>query len=482
MPALELRLDRQARASLTEQISAGLRAAIVDGRLSPGARLPSWRDLAAQLGVARGTVRAAYEALVDAQLAEAWGAAGTRVARRAPPRPHGDALPVAQPRDPFDHHPRVSGVFQMGVPAQDAFPAKVWARMLARAARTAASAPPAYPDARGEPVLRTAIAAYLAVARGLACSPAQIYVTGGLAASMALAVRTLKLTGEAWTEEPGYPITRRLLVALGLAPVPVPVDPEGIDVAAGIAGAPQAALAVVTPGQQAPLGVALSPARRRALLDWAAHTGGWIVEDDYLSELQLQGRAAPALGAHDPAARVLHIGTFSKTISPALRLGFLVVPADQVARFDAAVALLGAAPAPLLQHAVAEFLQGGHQLRHLRRMKRLYAQRRDALAACLQAEALTHRAAGLALLLRLPPGLSDLDVAREARALGLAPVPLSLWYAKPGPEHMGLLLGVTNVHEDQAAAHWAALQALIGRMAAARGLCAATCSTTILTR
>lgn len=465
MSTWQLTVDREARSSLTEQISAGLRAAIVDGRLAPGARLPSWRDLAAQLGVARGTVRAAYETLIDAQLAEAWGAAGTRVARRALPLPPEDLHPVAAARDPFDSAPRASGVFQMGVPAQDAFPVTPWARILSRAARTAASAPLVYPDARGEPALRTAIAAYLAVARGLACSPAQIFITSGLPASLTLAVRTLGLAGTAWTEDPGYPPTRRLLAALGLATQPVPVDADGLDVAAGIATAPRAALAVVTPGQQAPLGVALSPARRRALLDWAARTGAWIVEDDYLSELQLQGRAAPALGALDPAARVLHIGTFSKTISPALRLGFLVVPAREIARFDASVALQGAAPAPLLQHAVAAFLQEGHQLRHLRRMKQLYTLRRDALQACLQAAGITHRATGLALLLRLPPGLSDLDLAHEARAHGLAPVPLSVWYAQPGPEHMGLLLGVTNVREDRAAAHWATLQALMGRLA-----------------
>ncbi|WP_326541358.1 MocR-like pyridoxine biosynthesis transcription factor PdxR [Pseudorhodoferax sp.] len=458
---LALALDRAAPASLTEQISTGLRTAIEDGRLAPGGRLPSWRDLASQLGVARGTVRAAYEELIDAQLVQTHGAAGTRVVRQAPPRPPGAALPMAQARDPFDSHPRVSGVFQMGVPAQDAFPAKPWARMLARAARSAASAPLVYPDGRGEPALRAAIAATLAVARGLACSPAQIFVTSGLAASLALAVRTLGLRGTAWTEDPGYPPARRLLAALGLAPQPVPVDAQGLDVAAGQAAAPHAAMALVTPGQQAPLGVALSPARRRALLDWAERSGAWIVEDDYLGELQLQGRAAPALGAQDPEARVLHIGTFSKTISPALRLGFLVVPASEVARFDEAVALHGGAPAPLLQHAVAEFLQGGHQLRHLRRMKSLYARRRDALCACLEADGITHRAAGLAVLLRLPDGVSDQALARTARAHGLAPVPLSLWYAQPQPRHAGLLLGVTNVREEQAAAHWALLAALI---------------------
>jgi GntR family transcriptional regulator/MocR family aminotransferase len=455
-----LPLDRAAPTALTEQIAAGLRSAIAQGRLAPGARLPSWRDLASQLGVARGTVRAAYETLIDAGLVQALGAAGTRVARRVPVQPQED-LPLTAVPSPLPGLVRGSGVFQMGVPAQDAIPAKLWSRVFVRAARTAAGAAPDYPDPRGEPALRQQIAAMLAVARGLACSPAQVYVTGGHAASVALAVQALGLAGQAWTEEPGYPLTRSLLATLGLATVAVPVDAQGLDVAAGLALAPQAALAVVTPGQQAPLGVALAPARRRALLDWAARQQAWVLEDDYLGELQLQGRAAPALGAGMAAARVLHVGTFSKTISPALRLGFLVVPADQVARFDAATALRGSAPAPLVQQAVAELLQGGHHLRHLRRMKRLYLQRRDALLACLRAAGITHRAAGLAVLLQLPPGRSDVAVVRAAQALGLSPAPLSSWYVRPGPEHDGLLLGVTNLRVDQAAAHWARLQALI---------------------
>ncbi len=454
-PTLHLAVDRAARESVTEQISQALRAAIAQGRLAPGARLPSWRDLASQLGVARGTVRAAYESLIDAQLIVPLGAAGTFVGRHvAPPPPAAAAGPAATLRDPVADYPRsTTGIFQMGVPAQDAFPAKAWARIVARAARASAEAPLRYPDPRGDDALRSAIAAYLAVARGVACSPAQVFVTSGHTAAIALAVHTLGLRGSAWCEDPGYPLTRRTLAALGLASVPVPVDAQGLDVAAGMAAAPQAALAVVTPGQQAPLGVTLSAERRQALLGWAARSGAWVLEDDYLGELQLAGRAVPALAAQDATGRVLHLGSFSKTINPSLRLGFLVVPAAQVARFDEAAALFGTAPAPLLQHAVAEFLQGGHLLRHLRRMKRLYAQRRDAVVACLQAASVTCRSAGLSVLVRLPPGTPDVALALAVRPHGLAPVPLSPWYARPGPQHAGLLLGVANVPEHEAAAY-----------------------------
>lgn len=195
---LHLALDRSAREPVTEQIRKALHAAIAQGRLAPGARLPSWRDLASQLGVARGTVRAAYEALIDAHLIVALGAAGTFVGRHvAPALPALAAAPAtAVLRDPVANYPRsVSGMFQMGVPAQDAFPAKVWARIVTRAARASADAPLRYPDPRGDAALRTAIAAYLAVARGMACSAAQVFITSGHTAAVTLPVQALGLQG-----------------------------------------------------------------------------------------------------------------------------------------------------------------------------------------------------------------------------------------------------------------------------------------------
>src|SRR6202012_1487605 len=192
----------------------------------------------------------------------------------------------------------------------------------------------------------------------------------------------------------------------GMAVTAVPVDAEGLDVSAGIQIAPEATLAVVTPGQQAPLGMAMSLPRRFALLDWARRSGAWIIEDDYMSELQLKGRAAPALASLDHGGQVLHIGSFSKTISPALRLGFIVVPPEFSRRFAELAALLAPAPAAGMQRAVAEFLRGGHYLRHLRHMKRLYAARREGLLRCLgeiAPNSMTVQAtAGLSVLLLLP--------------------------------------------------------------------------------
>jgi GntR family transcriptional regulator/MocR family aminotransferase len=230
----------------------------------------------------------------------------------------------------------------------------------------------------------------------------------------------------------------------------VPVDADGLDVEAGIRQAKEAALAVVTPGQQAPLGMTMSLPRRIALLAWARENDAWIIEDDYLSELQLTGRAAPALASIDQDGRVLHVGSFSKTISPALRLGFLVVPPDMTRRFGDIAACLAPAPAACIQHAVTEFMHDGHYLRHLRRMKRLYASHREALLSCLKelgSNAIKIQAtAGMAVVTTLPPEVSDVDIALRARAFGLAPVPLSPWYTGTSRQP-GLLLGVTNLSE-----------------------------------
>jgi len=202
-----------------------------------------------------------------------------------------------------------------------------------------------YPDPRGEPDLRREIAAYLAIARGIECSPSQIVVTGGFCSGLGLALRVLSLEGrKVWMEDPGFPFTRRGLELARLSFAPIPVDGEGVDVEYGLRHAPDAALVVVTPGQQAPLGSTLSLARRLRLLDWAAQDKSWVIEDDYLGELQLEGRAAPALASIDRNGRVIHIGSYSKTISPALRLGFLVAPLPLASQFAEVAACLAPAP------------------------------------------------------------------------------------------------------------------------------------------
>jgi GntR family transcriptional regulator/MocR family aminotransferase len=455
MIALPIEFNRARKLPLAAQIYSAIREAIETGRLASGARLPSWRDLAVQLGVSRGTVRAAYARLINEQFAVSLGAAGTRVAERPSASSTPDWSPEASPLPNLFHDFGTAPLaFQMGVPAQDAFPFKLWSRILTREARRAAAAPVGYPDPRGDPDLRKEIAAYLGLARGVRCNPSQVLVTAGFSGALGLAIRGLQLEGRgAWMEDPGFPLTRTALVLAGMTVTAVPVDEEGLDIAAGVRSA-AAAVAVVTPGQQAPLGMTMSLSRRLALLTWAWRNDGWIIEDDYLSELQLKGRAAPALASLDHGGRVLHIGSFSKTISPALRLGFLVVPPEMAPRFGELAACLAPAPAAPVQRAVAEFMRAGYYLRHLRRMKRLYAARREALLRCLGEVASdsikVQATAGMAVVTLLPESASDVDVALRALRFGMAPAPLSPWYMQSAPQQ-GLLLGVANLSERRLA-------------------------------
>jgi len=325
-PNFDLSLDRTRSTPLAEQIRFSM---LRPSRPASSHRVRSWRALGAQLGVARGTVRVAYERLIDAQLVVSSGAAGTRVAKR-PPKPTSarthvetDALPQG-----YRDYSYASGpaIFQMGVPASDCFPSKLFSRISAHAARAEAATPAIYPDPRGVFELRRELAAHLALTRGLKCTPSQIFITSGFAGALAFALRVLRLEGRrAWIEEPSFPLSRRTLEMCQLEPVPIPVGEDGIDVRCGIQRAPDAAAVLVTPGQQAPLGHTLSLMRRLSLLEWASETGAWVIEDDYLCELQLRGRAAPALASLDRTGRVVHLGSFSKTISPRLRLGFMMV-------------------------------------------------------------------------------------------------------------------------------------------------------------
>jgi GntR family transcriptional regulator / MocR family aminotransferase len=463
---LRLELDRSAKTPLAEQICKGISAAIESGVLAPGARLPSWLDLAAQLGVARGTVRAAYEKLSAAQLIVASRAAGTHVADRPSITVRQEETP--EPGSFMEMYRELTAgpaIFQMGVPAQETFPAKLFARMRSFAVRAELSSPAVYPDPRGEFELRREIAAYLAVARGIECSPSQIIITSGFGSGLGLALRVLGLEGrKVWIENPGFPFARRGLELARLSLAPIPVDADGIDVDYGLNHAPDASLVVVTPGQQAPLGSTLSLARRLRLLNWAAQEGVWVVEDDYLSELQLKGRATPALASLDRAGRVIHIGSFSKTLTPALRLGFLVAPLPLASRFAEVAACLAPAPGPAAQLATAEFMRDGHYMRHLRRTKRVYATQRDALLKHLRPRAKDVAIAGLAVLLRLPDGAPDLSIARETLSFGLAPAPLSAWYASTAPPRSGLLLGIATAPHKRLAASCDRLFGIIDRL------------------
>lgn len=446
--ALNFQLDRTIRTPLSEQIRRSITTAIEAGLLAPGARLPSWIDLAAQLGVSRGTVRAAYEMLMDAQLIVASRSEGTRVSRRP-------AIPLKETVHPTDtgfmelYKEFTAGpaIFQLGVPAHETLPAKLFSHIRSHAMRSQLRGSVLYPDPRGELELRRVIAAYLAIARGIECLPSQIIITNGFAGGLGLALQALDLGGRsAWIENPCFPFSRKGLELAGIKPIAVPVDSEGLDVELAKRLGGDVALALVTPGQQAPLGMTLSLARRLSLLKWAAESGGWIIEDDYLGELQLESRAAPALASFDRSGRVIHIGSFSKTLSPALRLGFVVAPPSLAPKLGEIAACLSPAPWPALQLATAEFIQQGHYLRHLRRSKRLYCAQRDELLRTLTKIGLPVEicTAGLAVLLKLPQGTPDLKIAREASVFGMAPGALTPWYFHAKQAQAAVMLGIAT--------------------------------------
>ena len=450
-------LDRSVSGPLHLQIATRLRAAITAGMLAPGARLPSARSLAGQLGVARGTVDAGYAVLIGEGVVVPRGSGGTIVSPELAAR----ATPPVQRRMPFAARrveaPGAPLPFRMGLPALDVFPRKLWTSLTVRAARGLGVEALGLPDPAGWPPLREAIAAYLGVSRGIQCTPDQVLVTAGFQGALALVTRVLLRPGDpVWVEDPGYILARQALEAAGATLVPVRVDHEGLRVAAGMVAAPRAKLAVVTPTHQCPLGVALSLPRRLALLGWAADSGAWVLEDDYDSEFRYSGHPLPALKSLDRGGRVLYTGSFSKVLFPGLRLGYLVVP-DELAEAFARASRLGTfGLPPLEQRVVAAFMADGHFARHLRRMRGLYAARRRALAEALTAAfgdgvVLELEAGGMHLLARFPGAADDGTLARRAATAGLAPTALSS-LAMAHDCGQGLLLSFTNVPEGDAEA------------------------------
>lgn len=457
----QITLDRRSKTPLQRQLYEGLRAAILAGWLKPGDKLPSSRALALELELGRNTVIAALEHLVAEGYVESRPGAGHAVAPALPEAPLEGCAPLAEApaadrqlsrrgrrlnalqSGPDTSHP---ALFTPGVPALDLFPTDAWRRALARAARIWGTRLLTPSDPLGWPELRAAVAAYLGPARGLSCSPDQVMILGSARQAVALAAQLLADPGErAWLEEPGFIGARASLSGAGIEIVPVPVDQDGLDVAAGISRAPDARLAYVSPSHQYPLGTRLTLARRLALIDWASASGGWIIEDDYDGEFSLAGRPLTALAGLDRAHRVLYIGTFSKSLFPGLRLGYMVLPADLVPAFRSVRVMSDGHPPTLSQAALADFIASGAFTAHIRRMRRAYAERQAAMlhhAAVHTAGRLTLRpaAAGMHLTGLLPPGTDDVGLIRRLRLVGLYPGALSRYYFGPATRP-GLVLG-----------------------------------------
>lgn len=460
LPALPA---RTAGESLQRWIHRTLRGAIVDGRLRPGAVVPSSRALAASLGVSCGTVVLAYEQLVAEGYLESRRGAGMRVGAQVPdallspgrPRRPGGAAALPPPRAVFSpfagHAPAVA--FLPHRCETRALPVDVLRRLHGRLLRGANGWLFEDGPAAGLPALRQAIADHLAEARGLAVDREQVLVVSSMQQALDVSLRVLSVPGDAvWLEDPGYPGARRLVELAGRTPAFVPVDAEGLQVDAGIARAPDARLACVTPSRQAPLGIALSPGRRAQLLAWARRASAMVFEDDYDSEYRFRSRPVPALAAEDPA-RVLLAGSFGKLLYPGLRVSYLVCPPGWVDAFAATLSLTARHPNLLTQAVLAAFIAEGHLARHVRRMRRIYVERAGALedrarrlwAGLLELPAMQ---AGLDVTARLAFGCADGVAARSLREHGVASLPLSSYCARARMPP-GLVLGFGAVDEQE---------------------------------
>jgi GntR family transcriptional regulator/MocR family aminotransferase len=453
-------IDRRERAPVYRQICDGYRDAIVAGRLRPGERVPSTRGLAEELGISRIPVLTAFEQLLAEGYFEARVGSGTFVARSlpeetlraAPPASAGRRSPRRlAPRPPIraaaaEPWLRGFGAFRVSQPAVEQFPFKVWASLFSRHCRNPRAALLHYGEPMGHLPLRQAVAAHLATARAVRCDAEQVMIVSGSQQALAIAARVLHGPGdEVFVEDPGYRGARDVLRMVGARLRAVPVDAEGFDVAAAVARGGRARAAYVTPSHQYPLGVTMSASRRLQLLDWAARTGAWIVEDDYDSEYRYESLPVAALQGLDADGRVVYIGTFSKVLFPALRLGYVVVPRDLVRDFVAVREAMDVFPPRLPQAMLADFIAEGHFARHVRRVRGIYRERRAALVAALGHALGTHvevvgDAAGMHLVAALKRGHADGPVALRAAAEGLWTMPLSSCYLGR-PARQGLVLG-----------------------------------------
>ena len=493
LPAIAL--SQRSPEPLHQQIYRHLREAVLTGTLSPGSRLPSTRVLAEDLGVSRTTVLAAYDQLLAEGYVEGQVGSGTRIARhlpdellqapsparrRVPPPPR----PVVISSDATGDHPSIFGpefrlptkdwkaCFRLGLPALDLVPFNIWARLVSKHVRRAARETVDYHDVLGLPRLRRAIAAHIAVSRGISCAPDQIVICAGAQAAIDLVARALLKPGDrALVEDPCHLGFAGVIDAAGATLTRRAVDEAGMTVPRP-GGTSPVRLAFVTPSNQFPLAVTMSLARRLELLDWAQKEKAWIVEDDYDSEFRFDGRPVPALLSLDREARVIYVGSFSKSLYPGLRLGFLVLPDNLLELIIEKRRFIDFHPPMLLQAALADFIEDGHFARHIRRMRKAYGERAEALSHCFAAQAqglirLHKPQAGMHAIAWLPPGVDDRAMARLAAQKGIEARALSFYgRRKQAP---GLVLGFGTVTPADIGKGVATLTALVARQAAGTG-------------
>jgi GntR family transcriptional regulator/MocR family aminotransferase len=473
-------LDRASRTPLTRQIYIQVRTAVLSGALRPGTRMPSSRAMASKLGVARASVVLAYEHLMTEGYVESRHGSGTFIAgdlTGLASRPRGTSRAMkpivptsAHVFSDFERSTAQSDVrpFNTGRTLIDARTAETWRRLTHRAVRQLGASDLGYTDPARLAELRGNICDYLRAARAVRSDPEQIVITAGTQQAIDIAIRVLLAPGDGvWIEDPGYPLTHAQLVLANARPHPIPVDAQGLIVAVGQRTAPRARAVFVTPSHQFPTGVALSMPRRLELLAWARRYGAFIVEDDYTSEFRYSGPPLASLQGLDDTERVIYIGTLNKALFPGPRIGYAVVPRALLQPFVGARFLIDRQPATLQQAVVCDFMQEGHFAAHIRRMRQLYREQRDALA-----ETLMRRAAdrldvvvpdqGMHLVAYLCDGSSDIAIEAAAQRAGIVVRAISRFYRAARPR-LGLMLGFSGFRRQLIVPSAARLAALVAR-------------------
>jgi len=446
-PLIALTLERSSTKPLFEQVYETLRQRIIEGRIRVGTRLPASRRFAEELGISRTTIVTAYEQLVAEGYAEGRGGSGFYVNTigdlELAPSKNTPALEDDY-RAGQAHTARVH--VQPGQPDMRLFPYKRWAQCVARVARSAPEAVIVTDDIFGDMRLRQAIARHLAEWRGVQVAPRQIVMTAGSGDALEICIRTLIERGQGIAlENPGYPPLRNFASSLGVIPHWLDVGPDGAELPDARKTQDPPKLAVLTPSHQFPLGGAMPANRRMEFLRWARNTDSWIVEDDYDSEFRYAGRPIPALASFDRSDRTIYVGSFAKIFSSGLRLGFLVAPVPLIPKILRTLTEFGTKASIAPQRALALFMEEGELYRHIRRVRRVYGERRRILLELMRTE-LAHLAvfedhqAGMQIVARLPNGFDDVSISEAVSHRGVLAPSLSKFYAGAHVSS-GLILG-----------------------------------------
>ncbi len=456
-------LEPSSDVPLYRQLYEQVRRDILASTIPPGARLPSTRTLAADLGVSRTTVLCAFNQLIAEGCVVGRVGSGTRVAAglpdlvaRAPTRLAARRPPVqagrlsrrgrSLERTPLPLPHSGARLLRPGDPDLRSFPRDLWARLAARHWRQAPDGLLGYGDPKGYLPLREAIAEYVRKVRGVQCEPGHVLILGGAQQALYLCGQLLLDPGGlVWMEDPGYPGARHAFSAAGARIVPIAVDGEGMIISRGARHSGRPRLVYVTPSHQCPLGTTMSLPRRLELLSLARRTNAWIVEDDYDSEYRYFSQPVVSLRSLDRDGRVIYVGTLSKSLSPSLRIGYVIVPGDLVDSFTRARASVDRQPAGIDQAVAAEFVSQGHLERHIRQTRKLYLERQRVLLQAIESELgdvleAGRTDAGMYLVAWLKAGILDTTAAQAAARLGLGVMPLSQFAVKPLVRG-GLVLG-----------------------------------------